>query len=92
MTVLSAKAEDPSHSRCGVVIPSETLEACAPPGIYAVALMRALQICDVDRARDLGALELLEEDLAALGRACNSQDDFGFLLRQVLDQLEPDYR
>jgi Na+-transporting NADH:ubiquinone oxidoreductase subunit A len=91
VTVLSAKAEESSHSRCEVVIPSETLEACAPPGIYAVALMRALQICDVDRARDLGALELLEEDLAALGRACHSQGDFGFLLRQVLDQLEPDY-
>ena len=92
VTVLSGKAEKPSHSHCSVVIPTETLEACAPPGIYAVALMRALQICDVDRARDLGALELLEEDLAALGRACHSQDDFGFLLRQVLDQLEPDYR
>ncbi len=92
VTVLKGKAEEPSHSHGTVVIPSEALDACAPPGIYAVALMRALQICDVDRARDLGALELLEEDLAALDRASHSQPDFGFLLRQVLDQLERDYR
>ena len=72
----------------GVMIPTETLDSLAPPGIYAVPLMRALQVGDVDRARLLGALELAEEDLAALSQACQSRCDYGLLLRQVLDQLE----
>lgn len=73
---------------CGVVIPGDRLEAVAPPGIHAVPLLRALQLGDVDRARDLGALELVEEDLAPLSLACASGSDYGALLRDVLDQLE----
>jgi Na+-transporting NADH:ubiquinone oxidoreductase subunit A len=72
----------------GVMIPTDELETLAPPGIYPVPLMRALQVGDVDRARSLGALELVEEDLALLSHACQSQCDYGLLLRKVLDQLE----
>jgi Na+-transporting NADH:ubiquinone oxidoreductase subunit A len=72
----------------GALIPGDWLEANAPPGIHAVPLMRALQLGDVERARELGALELVEEDLAALSRVCVSQSDYGLLLRRVLDQLE----
>ncbi len=71
-----------------VLIPTDNLESMAPPGIFPVPLMRALQVGDVDRARDLGALELVEEDLALLSQACQSQCDYGTLLRQVLNQLE----
>jgi Na+-transporting NADH:ubiquinone oxidoreductase subunit A len=72
----------------GVMIPNDELEALAPPGIYPVPLMRAPQVGDVDRARELGALELIEEDLALLSYACQSKSDYGLLLRHVLDQLE----
>ena len=72
----------------GVVVPSEQLQKLAPPGILAVPLMRALQLGDADLARELGALELVEEDVAALSRACVSRNDYGRLLRGVLDQLE----
>jgi Na+-transporting NADH:ubiquinone oxidoreductase subunit A len=72
----------------GVMIPNDELEALAPPGIYPVPLMRALQVGDVDRARELGALELVEEDLALLSYVCQSKSDYGLLLRHVLDQLE----
>ena len=75
----------------GSLIPGDWLEANAPPGIYAVPLMRALQLGDADRARELGALELVEEDVAALSRACVSNSNYGLLLRQVLDQLESTY-
>ena len=70
------------------MIPQERLEQLAPPGIHAVPLLRALQLGDVERARDLGALELVEEDVAALSHACLSNSDYGRLLRIVLDQLE----
>jgi Na+-transporting NADH:ubiquinone oxidoreductase subunit A len=72
----------------GVVIPDDRLERAAPPGIYPVPLLRALQLGDAERARELGALELVEEDVAALSRACVSNSDYGLLLREVLNQLE----
>jgi Na+-transporting NADH:ubiquinone oxidoreductase subunit A len=70
------------------IIPGDWLEGSAPAGIHPIPLMRALQLGDVERARDLGALELVEEDLAALSNACVSNSDYGLLLRTVLDQLE----
>jgi Na+-transporting NADH:ubiquinone oxidoreductase subunit A len=75
----------------GSLIPGDWLEANGPPGIYAVPLMRALQLGDAERARELGALELVEEDVAALSRVCVSNSNYGLLLRQVLDQLESTY-
>lgn len=72
----------------GVMIPNDRLEQLAPPGIFPVPLMRALQLGDAERARELGALELVEEDVAPLSQACASGNDYGLLLRKVLDQLE----
>jgi len=91
ITVLPDTGTDSSPDRqatTGVLIPNDELEALAPPGIYPVPLMRALQVGDVDRARELGALELVEEDLALLSYACLSKCDYGLLLRNVLNQLE----
>jgi len=70
------------------LIPGDWLERFAPPGIYPVPLMRALQLGDAERARELGALELVEEDVAPLSAACVSNSDYALLLRRVLDQLE----
>ncbi len=91
ITVLPETGTDSQADRQatgGVLIPNDELEALAPPGIYPVPLMRALQVGDVDRARELGALELVEEDLALLSYACLSKCDYGLLLRNVLNQLE----
>jgi len=83
--IAQAANDDPGY---GALIPGDWLEALAPPGIFAVPLLRALQLGDAERARELGALELVEEDLAALSSACVSNSDYGLLLRRVLDQLE----
>lgn len=91
ITVLPDTATNSPENRqatTGVLIPNDALEDLAPPGIYPVPLMRALQVGDVDRARELGALELVEEDLALLSSACLSKSDYGLLLRNVLNQLE----
>jgi Na+-transporting NADH:ubiquinone oxidoreductase subunit A len=68
-------------------MPTGDLERVAPPGILPVPLLRALLVGDVERARALGALELVEEDLALLSYVCPSKSDYGSLLRDVLDQL-----
>jgi Na+-transporting NADH:ubiquinone oxidoreductase subunit A len=71
----------------GPLIPTEDFERVAPPGILAVPLLRALLVGDVDRARELGALELVEEDLMLLSYVCPSKTDYASLLRSVLEQL-----
>lgn len=74
--------------RPGPLVPTADLNRVAPPGILPVPLLRALLVGDVDRARDLGALELVEEDLALLGYMCPSKTDYGPLLRGVLNKLQ----
>ena len=71
----------------GPLIPTGDFERVAPAGILPVPLLRALLVADVDRARDLGALELVEEDLMLLSYVCPSKTDYGLLLRKVLEQL-----
>lgn len=71
----------------GPLIPTGDFERVAPAGILPVPLLRALLVGDVDRARDLGALELIEEDLMLLSYVCPSKADYGLLLRKVLEQL-----
>ena len=83
-----ARETPPKDPGNGTLIPGDWLESLAPPGIYVIPLLRALQLGDAERARELGALELVEEDLAALSSVCVSNSDYGLLLRRVLDQLE----
>ena len=71
----------------GPLVPVSGLDQVAPPGVLAVPLLRALLVGDIERARDLGALELVEEDLALLSYVCASKADYGSLLRDVLDQM-----
>ena len=43
---------------------------------------------DVERAEELGCLELDEEDLAVCTFVCAGKNDYGPLLRDVLDMIE----
>jgi Na+-transporting NADH:ubiquinone oxidoreductase subunit A len=76
-----------SGDEANALIPITDLDGAAPPGILAVPLLRALLVGDVERARDLGALELVEEDLALLSYTCASKTDYGPLLRNMLEQI-----
>ncbi|MDH3639174.1 MAG: NADH:ubiquinone reductase (Na(+)-transporting) subunit A, partial [Gammaproteobacteria bacterium] len=74
------------------LIPTGDYEAVAPPGVLPVPLLRALLVGDAERARELGALELVEEDLSLLSFICPSKTDYGPLLRHVLDELQKEVR
>jgi len=76
----------------GPLIPTGDYEAVAPPGVLPVPLLRALLVGDTERARELGALELVEEDLSLLSFICPSKTDYGPLLRHVLDELQKEVR
>lgn len=72
------------------IIPREAFERVMPLDILPVPLLRALSVGDVETAKDLGCLELVEEDLALLSHVCTTGTDYGALLREVLDQIEAD--
>ena len=51
-------------------------------------LLRALLMGDVDRAEELGCLELDEEDLSLCTFVCPSKNEYGPYLRGVLSTIE----
>ncbi|WP_193337383.1 NADH:ubiquinone reductase (Na(+)-transporting) subunit A [Devosia beringensis] len=71
------------------LIPNGVHERVAPPGILPIPLLRALSTGDVDMARQLGALALVEDDLALLSHVDGAGTDYGVMLRAVLDELAP---
>lgn len=72
------------------IVPREAFERVMPLDILPVPLLRALSVGDVETAKDLGCLELVEEDLALISHVCTTGTDYGALLRDVLDQLAGD--
>lgn len=74
--------------RLAALIPNPWDEAAAPRGILPVPLLRALASGDAAKARALGVLGLVEEDLAALNARLGGNPDYPALLRQTLDELE----
>jgi Na+-transporting NADH:ubiquinone oxidoreductase subunit A len=59
-----------------------------PLDILPVPLLRALAVGDTELAKDLGCLELEEEDLALCSFVCPGKQDYGALLRAALSRIE----
>ena len=70
------------------IVPIAAYERVMAFDIPAVMLLRALLMEDLERAEELGALELVEEDLGLLTFACPAKNDYEPALRRVLDALE----
>jgi Na+-transporting NADH:ubiquinone oxidoreductase subunit A len=67
------------------LLPTVAFEKIWPLRLLQLPLLRALLDGDTERAIQLGALELVEEDLALSTFVCAGKQDFGPLLRAVLD-------
>ncbi|MDH3546888.1 MAG: Na(+)-translocating NADH-quinone reductase subunit A [Gammaproteobacteria bacterium] len=65
-----------------------TFERVMPLDILPTPLLKALLVEDTDKARELGCLELIEEDLALCSFVCNGKYDYGPFLRMNLDTIE----
>ena len=63
-------------------------EKVMPMDILPAPLLRALLVADEERAQELGALELCEEDVALCSFVSPGKADYGPLLRQVLTKIE----
>jgi len=70
------------------IIPIGMYERVMPMDLLATPLLRALVMQDVERAEELGCLELDEEDLALCTFVDPGKTDFSPHLRRVLDILE----
>jgi len=70
------------------MIPTEDFERVMPLDVLPTPLLRALLVDDDERARELGCLELDEEDLALCTYVCPGKVDYGPLLTRTLERLE----
>ena len=70
------------------IVPIGTYDKVMAFDIPAAMLCRALLMEDIERAEELGVLELIEEDVGLLTFACPAKNDYAPALRRVLDTLE----
>ena len=65
-----------------------SFEQVVPLDVLPTPLLKALLVRDTDGARDLGCLELDEEDLALCSFVCNGKYNYGPHLRKNLHEIE----
>lgn len=70
------------------IVPIGVYEQVWPFDIEPIYLLKSLLTHDVERAEQLGAMELDEEDLALCTFVCPGKHDYGRHLREVLTILE----
>jgi Na+-transporting NADH:ubiquinone oxidoreductase subunit A len=70
------------------MVPIGAYERVVPLDIMPTFLLRALITGDLERAEELGALELDEEDLALCTFVCPGKFEYGPLLRRALERIE----
>ncbi|MCG8337681.1 MAG: Na(+)-translocating NADH-quinone reductase subunit A [Proteobacteria bacterium] len=72
------------------MVPIGMYEKVMPLDIQPVFLLRAIIVEDTERAKDLGCLELDEEDLGLCSFVCPGKYDYGSILRRNLVRIERD--
>ena len=77
-----------AHGSRRAMIPIGLYERVMPMDIMPTFLLRALAVGDIERAEELGCLELAEEDLALCSFVDPGKADFGPLLRRNLELIE----
>ncbi len=70
------------------MVPIGNYETVMPLDILPTQLLRALVVGDTDTAQALGALELVEEDLALCSYVCVGKYEYGPILRDNLTRIE----
>ncbi|MCO4770638.1 MAG: Na(+)-translocating NADH-quinone reductase subunit A [Deltaproteobacteria bacterium] len=70
------------------MVPLGMYERVFPLDILPTFLLRAIAVDDVERAEQLGILELAEEDLALCTVVCPGKYNYGPILRRNLDIIE----
>jgi len=77
-----------THGSPRAMVPIGMYERVMPLDILPTFLLRSMMVGDLERAEQLGALELDEEDLALCTFVCPGKTDYGPVLRRCLDLIE----
>lgn len=70
------------------IFPLGTYEKVMPLDIIPTYLLKSLASGNTEKAKQLGCLELIEEDLALCSYVCPGKNDFGPMLRDTLTSIE----
>lgn len=70
------------------MVPLGLYERVVPQDFVMTYLLRSLIVGDIERAEQLGCLELDEEDLALCTFVCPCKFEYGSILRRNLDEIE----
>ena len=70
------------------MVPLGQYETVMPLDILPTQLLRSLVVGDLEMSENLGALELVEEDLALCTYVCVGKYEYGPILRDVLEQIQ----
>ncbi len=70
------------------IYPIDSYDRVMPLDIIPLALLKSISTCDTEKCRSLGALELIEDDVALLSFICPGKNNFAPMLRQVLTEIE----
>ena len=70
------------------IVPIGMYEKIMPLDILPTFMLKALSMRDLERAEELGVLELDEEDLALCSFVCPGKNDYGPMLRELLTTIE----
>lgn len=70
------------------IYPIASYDQVMPLDIIPIQLLKSLETGQTDKSKDLGCLELIEEDLALCSFVCPGKNDFGVSLRKVLTAIE----
>lgn len=70
------------------MVPLGQYEMVMPLDILPTQLLRSLVVGDLEMSENLGALELIEEDLALCTYVCVGKYEYGPILRDVLEQIQ----
>ncbi len=77
-----------THGSPRAIIPNGQYERVMPMDLVPSYLLRALAVGDIERAEELGCLELIEEDLALCTFVDPGKNEFGPMLRKNLELIE----
>jgi len=76
------------HGSPRAMVSIGSFEQVMPLDVLPTPLLKAILVRDTDGARDLGCLELDEEDLALCSYVCNGKYEYGPHLRNTLHEIE----
>jgi len=77
-----------THGSTRAMVPIGMYERVMPMDILPTFLLRSILVGDLERAEELGVLELAEEDLALCTFVCPGKTEYGSVLRRNLELIE----